>query len=395
MSKPTINTAITFELIVEFLQKKLYLAGKPQLSFQEEIIIQGLVQQKTYTKIAETLYLNPGTIRNIASNLYRRLSQLLSCQLSKSNFLAHIQTLTLDSRHAREEFNDPKVLDVVTPSDAQQPVILLIDDQLDNLLLLKKILSKKNYKIHTVKSGKTALTLIDNLKPDLILLDILMPEMDGYAVCKALKSNDKYQHIPIIILSAIYDVVDKVKAFKLGACDYITKPFEDIEILARIAHHLQLQAKHQALQAEIIAHQETIVALNQSRSILANLLNHTPYGIAALEAIRDSDQGNVIDFRFILVNPTFTQMFPFIKRQLQKLQCTTFCQHYHLDWLPALIRIITDGDSFQIQSTINQQTVEVQGVKMGDGISLTVIPQNIDHWRSPGEIKARNRSSNN
>ena len=125
-----------------------------------------------------------------------------------------------------------------------------------NLLLLKQILSQNNYIVRTIKNGRTALKLIDKINPNLILLDILMPEIDGYGVCKTLKENPQYKEIPIIFLSAISDLTDKVKAFSLGASDYITKPFEPVEVLARVSYQIELQSQRRALKTEIESHQK-------------------------------------------------------------------------------------------------------------------------------------------
>ena len=162
----------------------------------------------------------------------------------------------------------------------------MIDDELENLLLLKQILTQRNYIVRMVKSGKIALQFMHKIKPDLILLDILMPDLDGYEVCQVIKKKSQYREIPIIFLSAVSDLGDKVKAFNLGACDYVTKPFEAVEVLARVSYQIELQNQRQQLQAEIDAHKKTIEFLTESRSILANLLNHTTYGIASLAAIR-------------------------------------------------------------------------------------------------------------
>jgi len=103
--------------------------------------------------------------------------------------------------------------------------ILVIDDSPENLKLLSGILSAAGYKVHLALSCKLALNFINYNLPDLILLDIMMPHMDGYQVCKQLKAEQKTQDIPIIFISALQEVFDKVKAFSVGGLDYITKVF--------------------------------------------------------------------------------------------------------------------------------------------------------------------------
>lgn len=125
--------------------------------------------------------------------------------------------------------------------------ILAIDDTPANLRLLVGILTEQGYKIRAVPSGKLALAGIRQSLPDLILLDIMMPEMDGYEVCKQLKSDELTREIPVIFISAINDVLDKVKAFAIGGVDYITKPFQVEEVLARVETHLALRSLQKSL----------------------------------------------------------------------------------------------------------------------------------------------------
>lgn len=136
--------------------------------------------------------------------------------------------------------------------------ILLVDDTPDNLRLLSKILESKGFKVRKTVSGKMAIQAAQIEPPDLILLDINMPEINGYEVCRQLKSQEKTAHIPIIFISALDQAIDKVKAFDLGGADYITKPFQEAEVLARVTHQLiihhqqqQLQTQNQKLQQEV------------------------------------------------------------------------------------------------------------------------------------------------
>jgi diguanylate cyclase (GGDEF)-like protein len=120
--------------------------------------------------------------------------------------------------------------------------ILIVDDIADNLRVLSASLSERGYRVRCVKNGAMALFTVGQELPDLILLDIKMPDMDGYQVCIKLKENELTKDIPIIFLSALDDVFDKVKAFRVGGVDYITKPFQTEEIVVRIQHQLTLQA---------------------------------------------------------------------------------------------------------------------------------------------------------
>ncbi|MEM8720018.1 MAG: response regulator [Cyanobacteria bacterium P01_G01_bin.39] len=118
--------------------------------------------------------------------------------------------------------------------------ILIVDDNLDNLRLLSDMLSKNGYQTRRAISGTLALQSLDVTKFDLILLDINMPDINGYEVCQKLKEDRRFFHIPIIFISALNDVFDKVKAFQVGGIDYITKPFKIEEVIARVASQIKI-----------------------------------------------------------------------------------------------------------------------------------------------------------
>ncbi|CAD5940621.1 MAG: response regulator [Planktothrix agardhii KL2] len=126
--------------------------------------------------------------------------------------------------------------------------ILIVDDTPDNLRLLSKTLSEQGYEVQCAINGKLALMAVKHEPPDLILLDIKMPEMDGYEVCERLKMQEETAAIPVIFLSALDDVFDKVKAFTVGGVDYITKPFQVEEVFARIENQLTIRRLQQQLQ---------------------------------------------------------------------------------------------------------------------------------------------------
>lgn len=119
--------------------------------------------------------------------------------------------------------------------------ILAVDDNNINLKLLNRTLSNNNFSVLTASSGKEAIEITNKERPDLILLDVLMPEMDGYEACKILKSNEDTKHIPVIFLSAKNETIDKARGLALGGSDYLTKPFDPIEIIARIRSHISIR----------------------------------------------------------------------------------------------------------------------------------------------------------
>ena len=129
--------------------------------------------------------------------------------------------------------------------------ILVVDDTADNLRLLSIMLSEKGYKVRKALNGNMALNTIKTMPPDLLLLDINMPSMNGYEVCEILKNQEHTKDIPVIFISALDDVLDKVKAFEVGGVDYITKPFQAQEVIARIENQLTIRRQYKQLQQEI------------------------------------------------------------------------------------------------------------------------------------------------
>ncbi|MGD2183978.1 response regulator [Lusitaniella coriacea] len=149
--------------------------------------------------------------------------------------------------------------------------ILVVDDQPNNLNFLANLLRPQGYKVQRAISGQLALNAAFASPPDLILLDVMMPQMDGYEVCYQLKSEAITKDIPVIFISVLNEVAEKVKAFKAGAVDYIIKPFQAEEVLARIENQLtiqklqkQLKARNQQLQAEIKEREKIDAALRSS-----------------------------------------------------------------------------------------------------------------------------------
>lgn len=143
--------------------------------------------------------------------------------------------------------------------------ILIVDDTPQNLHLLVDILTEYDYKARPVPNGKLALSAAEISPPDLILLDIAMPDLNGYEVCKKLKTNPKTKDIPVIFISAGNEAVDKVKAFAIGGVDYITKPFQIHEVLMRIKNQLMVTSLQKQLKAKNEQLKQTIVQLKQSQ----------------------------------------------------------------------------------------------------------------------------------
>lgn len=176
-------------------------------------------------------------------------------------------------------------------SDLSECTLLVVDDIATNIDILVETLSGITGDIAVAMDGPTALEIAQESPPDLILLDIMMPGMDGYEVCRRLKANPSLQNIPVIFVTAMSEIESKTQGFELGAVDYITKPFEIVEVRARVKTHLALQHARQALarQNEIL---EIKVRERTRRLVLTQEV--TIECIASLAEYRDPETGGHI-----------------------------------------------------------------------------------------------------
>ncbi len=248
--------------------------------------------------------------------------------------------------------------------------ILVIDDNPDNISLLEAILSIAGYEVQIAFDGVNALTSIQSNLPDLILLDILMPEMDGYSVCRHLKASQKTADIPIIFISALSKVPDRVKAFEVGGVDYITKPFEGEEVLARIANQLnihslskQLAEENANLQKEIriseaairqrqqaeIALRDKTIKLEKQNQVLMKLarnpsLNQGNLRAAFKEITKETAQNLSVErVSLWLFNETETQLQCV---ELFKLSLKQYCEEPELSTadFPTYFKVLAQDD---------------------------------------------------
>ena len=160
------------------------------------------------------------------------------------------------------------MLEISPAMGTSQVDIIIVDDTLANIQVLSGMLKQQGYKVRPVLEGKVALKAAKKQIPDLILLDISMPEMDGYEVCTLLKQNPISIQDPVIFISALSEPLDKVKAFSVGGVDYITKPFQLEEVRVRVENHLRLARLQKELKEYSLNLEEKVV--EQVKGLMRN-----------------------------------------------------------------------------------------------------------------------------
>lgn len=261
-----------------------------------------------------------------------------------------------------------------------QEQILIVDNLPENIRLLSSLLGDHGYKVNSATDGEMALSIIKVKCPDLILLDIMLPMMDGYQVCRVLKSQAETQHIPIIFLSGLDSEFDKLEAFKVGGIDYITKPFFGKEVVFRVKAQLATMKQHQKFRqvlGEEVA--ERIIAereLNRSRALLTGVLNSSLDGVAAFEAIRDR-QGTIVDFRWLIANPVAAMTVGGTSESLQGKRLFVEESPGHLfDGLFKLFVQVVETctvleQEYYYKSSSLTAWFQIVAVKLGDGFAMT------------------------
>lgn len=233
--------------------------------------------------MADAGAIGPSMLNNLESLVEGAGGQSLNVALRELEDLAQQhQTLSnqgLKSRQSLRHTEDTifRYLGLSLKEENQQATVLIVDDTPDNLRLLSTALSQHGYTVRSAINGALALSSAQVIKPDLILLDIMMPGLNGYEVCERLKSDPKTSDIPVIFISAIDDALDKVKAFSVGGVDYITKPFQIEEVLVRIEHQLKIWNLQKRLEEQSIRFQQEILERQQtdagSRQLFENAVN--------------------------------------------------------------------------------------------------------------------------
>ncbi len=307
------------EDLLAFAEELIYGKIGNYLSDLQRTILLTTLQEsrKTYDQIAAECGYSPKYVKqDVAPKLWQLLSQALERKITKSNLKAILEH---QMRHQPPvvESPSPVALSPVPSADEksnQKGNILLVDDRPENLKLLSDLLEEQGYEVQQAINGVVALQAIAIARPDVILLDINMPELDGYTVCQRLKANPLTQDIPVIFVSAFDEAWDKVKAFSVGGSDYITKPFKTVEVLARVENQLkvrrlqlQLQEKNRQLQQALHQLEKFTAATLEQKNEQLRIAEENYRSIFenAVEGIfQSSPEG-----RFIIVNSALARIY--------------------------------------------------------------------------------------
>jgi PAS domain S-box-containing protein len=218
----------------------------------------------------ESLYLEPGTINSTVAELEHLI-------------FAHQSLRTHEARYRQELLNiEQKIfwyLGFKLYKTDYPAAILIVDDTPLNLKLMSMTLTQQGYQTFTASSGIEALKVIASTTIDLIMMDLVMPRIDGYEICKRLKTGDKTAHIPVIFMSAMTNSEDKVRAFKSGGADYVTKPFQMEEVFARIEYQLKIRNLQRQLEEQSDRLQKEIKERRQAEALCRDFFENALYGM--------------------------------------------------------------------------------------------------------------------
>ncbi|MEG3968735.1 PAS domain-containing protein [Microcoleus sp. T2B6] len=257
---------------------------------------------------------------------------------------------------------NPRLETIRLQNTVLQENILMVDDHPESLRLLSQLLSKRGYKVRPTRDGKLALNFALSSPPDLILLDIMMPGMDGYQVCEQLKACPQTKHIPVIFISSLNEVFDKVKAFSVGGADYISKPFQTEEVVSRVENQLllnrlykQILAQNALLQAEIEERKRIEAELRDSQRWLSAVIQTHP------NLLYVSD---LIEQRTLYINREIYSDIGYTLEEIQQMAGGFLPNLIHPDDLPGFLEHMSrieaakDGESFEFEYRIPHKNGE-------------------------------------
>ena len=304
----------------------------------------------------------------------------------------------------------------------KEQVILIVDDNPDNLALVGNILNKSNYRLLFAQSGVHALKAIYDNPPDLILLDVMMPDLDGFAVCKQLKQEVKFVDIPIIFLTAKAEKDNVIAGLELGAVDYITKPFNSKELITRVATHLELKMAKENLQQRVVelsaakvelAHKvEELKQANFTKDKFFSIISHdlmNPFsgliGFASLlvdknRALTDQQRDECIDHIFQLSKQglnLLTNLLDWSRSQTGRMEVTPMALNLKsiVDGNIKLLHNQVATKQIQIQTTIDSNQTVFADERMLNTIIRNLLSNAIKFTPDSGEIMVSVQENDN
>ena len=273
-------------------------------------------------------------------------------------------------------------------SSSSSSTVLVVDDTPTNLQVLFDLLQSQNYRVATANNGETAIARLEAFLPDLILLDVMMPGIDGFETCRRIKAKEETKDIPIIFMTALSDASDKVKGLTLGAVDYITKPLQHEEVLARIRVQLQLRQLNQSLTLRIAERDQSLRDLKKAQSRLIQSEKMSSLGQLVAGVAHEINNpinfiyGNVLHVEeycqslvsmIQLYQKEYPHATPAIQQQTEELELDYICKD--MAKLTGSMRSGTERVSQLVQSLRNFSRLdesEHKTVDIHEGISSTL-----------------------
>lgn len=239
--------------------------------------------------------------------------------------------------------------------------ILIVDDNSSNLKILGSILDKENYNVAVAKDGESALKIAEKTQPDLILLDIMMPEIDGFEVCEKLKNNELTKNIPVIFLTAKTETEDIIEGFKKGGVDYIVKPFKKDELLVRINTHLELRRSKEIIRTKNRELQEIIATKDKMFAVISHDLQSP---LSSIKSIMQIITDEPLDFGSENFNDIMRLLRTSIDNTsflLENLLNWAMGQRNQLAYIPEIIqlKVIAEENILLFMSAAKEKNIDI------------------------------------
>ncbi len=293
--------------------------------------------------------------------------------------------------------------------DEKKGVVLIVDDNPTNLGLLFECLGRAGFEVLLSQDGQDALEQVELEHPDIILLDVMMPDMDGFETCHHLKANKATRDIPVIFVTALSDTVDKVKGFEAGGVDYITKPFQPEEVKARVNAHMMIRKLQQRLQAQnalLEKQKEELSQLNTSKdkffSIIAHdlrtpltaLLAYTRFAAESLHSFSQDDLQEMVDN----LRSTCENLYELLENLLDWSRIQGGMMAYHpqlIDIKGVLLRNLTlfrpnaRQKRIMFEGSIQEELFVYADEKMVDAVVRNLISNALKFTRAHGRVEVK------